>query len=115
MAQNKRTTGAFYELRAAEYLKAQGLTILERNYRCRSGEIDLIAKDGLFLVFVEVKYRSTGTAGYALEAVSAKKAAQVRRVAAVYLYRNRYPETTPCRFDAVGIDGEQITWLKNAF
>ena len=112
---NRRKEGAYYENLVAEYLKTQGYEILEKNYRCRIGEIDLIAKEGETLVFVEVKYRKTKRAGYALEAIDIRKAGQVRRVAAVYLYEHGFPESAACRFDAVGIDGEQITHLKNAF
>ena len=112
---NRRKEGAYYENLVAEYLKTQGYEILEKNYRCRIGEIDLIAKEGETLVFVEVKYRKTKRAGYALEAIDSRKAGQVRRVAAVYLYEHGFPESAACRFDAVGIDGEQITHLKNAF
>ena len=112
---NRRKEGAYYENLVAEYLKTQGYEILEKNYRCRIGEIDLIAKEGETLVFVEVKYRKTKRAGYALEAIDSRKAGQVRRVAAVYLYEHGFSESAACRFDAVGIDGEQITHLINAF
>lgn len=115
MTENKRETGSRYEQLVAAFLKKQGFQILERNYRCRSGEIDLIARDGRYLVFVEVKYRKTGAAGSALEAIDERKAAKIRRVAAVYLYEKRYPEETPCRFDAAGIDGDRITYVKDAF
>ena len=113
--ENRRRTGAEYEEKAAEYLEGLGWRILERNYRCRTGEIDLIAKEGGYLVFVEVKYRATGAKGSALEAVDRKKAAQVRRVAGIYLYEKRLPEDTPCRFDAVGIDREAVTHIRDAF
>ena len=56
---NKRKTGQEQEVKAACFLKTQGYQILERNYRCKKGEIDLIAREGQYLVFVEVKYRST--------------------------------------------------------
>lgn len=114
-AENKRTTGSHYERKVAAFLQKRGFEILEMNFRCRSGEIDLIAQDGEYLVFVEVKYRSSGSAGSALEAIDARKTAQVRRVAEVYLYKKRYPENTRCRFDAAGVDGEKITYIKNAF
>lgn len=112
---NKRLLGAQKEQQAAAYLESAGFEILERNYRCRTGEIDLIAKEGGYLVFVEVKYRATGAKGLALEAVDRKKAAQVRRVAGIYLYEKRLPEDTPCRFDAVGIDQEAVTHIRDAF
>ena len=114
-AKNKRTTGSHYESLVAAFLQKQGFEILEMNFRCRSGEIDLIARDGRYLVFVEVKYRKTGHAGTALEAIDARKAMQVRRVAMVYLHQNRYSETTPVRFDAAGVDGSTVTYIKNAF
>ena len=115
VAKNNRTTGSHYETRVAAFLQKQGFQILEKNYRCRSGEIDLIARDGRYLVFVEVKYRSSRHAGTALEAINWRKAEQVRHVAAFYLYQKRYPEETPVRFDAAGVDGNQITYIKNAF
>lgn len=114
-AKNKRKTGSHYELQVAAFLEKQGFEILEHNFRCRSGEIDLIARDGKYLVFIEVKYRSSNLAGSALEAIDVRKALQVRRVAQVYLYQNHYSERTPCRFDAAGIDGNTITYIKNAF
>lgn len=114
-ANNKRTTGSHYEQQVAAFLEKQGFEILEMNFRCKSGEIDIIARDGSYLVFVEVKYRRSRTAGNALEAIDARKALQVRRIAQVYLYQKRYPETTPCRFDAAGVNGTTITYIKNAF
>ena len=114
-AKNKRTTGSHYEALVAAFLQKQGYIILEQNYRCRSGEIDLIARDGRYLVFIEVKYRKNSRAGTALEAIDVRKAAQVRKVAQVYLCQKRYSEVTPVRFDAAGIDGSTITYIKNAF
>lgn len=79
MGQNKRMEGSRYEQLAARYLEQKGMDVLELNYRCRTGEIDIIARDGGYLVFVEVKYRKTKRAGYALEAIDSRKAGQVRR------------------------------------
>jgi len=115
MTQNKKDTGSYYEEMAAAFLKKRGYSILEQNYRCKSGEIDIIARDGSYLVFVEVKYRASHAAGYAVEAVDKRKAAKIRHVAEVYLYTHRYAETTPCRFDVAGIDGDRITYIENAF
>jgi len=114
-ARNNRSTGSHYEQQVAAFLQNQGFEILELNFRCRSGEIDIIARDGAYLVFIEVKYRGSHSAGNALEAIDARKAAQVRRVAQIYLYQKRYPEETPCRFDAAGVNGASITYIKNAF
>ena len=70
---NRRKEGAYYENLVAEYLKTQGYEILEKNYRCRIGEIDPIAKEGETLVFVEVKYRRDDKMGNPKEAVDRKK------------------------------------------
>lgn len=112
---NKRKVGAAYEKMAADYLKNQGYQLLERNYRCRIGEIDLIARDGRYLVFAEVKYRFTDSCGNALEAVTIKKQATIRRVAQFYLMTHHLPEDTPCRYDVVGITGKQVLLVKDAF
>lgn len=112
---NKRRIGAVYERQAAEYLKSKGYQILENNYRCRIGEIDLIARDGRYLVFVEVKYRSDGFCGNALEAVTVRKQHTIRRVAQFYLLSHHLSEDIPCRFDVVGITGTEITLVKDAF
>ena len=66
---NKRRIGGIFENMAADYLVSQGLLILERNYRCRMGEVDLIARDGNYLVFVEVKYRNSSRNGNAAEEI----------------------------------------------
>ena len=114
---NKRQTGARYEKMAAEYLESRGLFILERNYRCRQGEIDLIAREGEFLAFVEVKYRQGKEKGTSLEAVDKRKQRRICRAARCYLACSVGDMDIPCRFDVVGIDGkeEKISWIKNAF
>lgn len=112
---NKRSLGSEKERIAAEYLKEQGYCILEMNFRCRQGEIDLIARDGRYLVFIEVKYRTDGRAGAPEEAVSRAKQRTILQVAKYYLYRHRLPESTPCRFDVVGITGEKIRLIRDAF
>lgn len=115
MKQNSRKIGNLYERKAAEYLEKQGLTILERNYRCRQGEIDLIAQDKGYLVFVEVKYRSGKSAGDSLEAVDQRKQKVISEVARYYLAVKCHSSEIPCRFDVIGIDGERSSWIKNAF
>ncbi len=112
---NKRSTGAAYENTAAQFLRNKGFKIIGKNFHCRRSEIDLIALDGRYIVFVEVKYRRTPSAGTSLEAVDKRKAARVRYAASVYLMMNNYPEDMPVRFDAVGIDGDRITHIENAF
>lgn len=94
---NKRKTGQEQEVKAACFLKTQGYQILERNYRCKKGEIDLIAREGQYLVFVEVKYRSTNESGLPEEAVDLRKQRQISRVAAWYLTEKGLDIYTPCR------------------
>lgn len=115
MAKNKRALGGEYEKKAALFLEAKGYRIVTCNYRCRSGEIDVIAMDGRYLVFVEVKFRSSDSLGFSLEAIDKRKAERIRRAAAFYLYENHYPEETPCRFDAVGVDYDRMIHIKDAF
>ena len=113
-ASSKRT-GLYYETQAAVFLEKQGYQILERNFRCPAGEIDLIAKEGEYLCFVEVKYRSERETGTPEEAVDAKKQKRISRAALFYLMKQGLGDTTPCRFDVVGIRPEGIRVTKNAF
>lgn len=112
---NKREAGAHYEEVAVEYLKQRGYHLLKKNYRCRQGEVDLICRDGKYLVFIEVKYRTSPRQGSGFAAVDAKKQRRISRVAAYYLLENQMGDETPCRFDVVSIDGQQISLIKNAF
>lgn len=112
---NKRRLGAAYEELAAEYLEKKGYRILERNFRCRAGEIDLIAIDGRYLVFVEVKYRRDASMGTAAEAVDFRKQNVIRKAATWYLSIRQIPENTPCRFDVMGITGKEVCLIKDAF
>ena len=112
---NKRAVGAAYEKQAGAYLEEQGYRILACNFRCRSGEIDIIAKDGAYLVFVEVKYRQDLKRGDPLEAVDYRKRKRISRAAACYCLKYGYGETTPCRFDVVSVLGETIHVVKHAF
>ncbi len=109
---NRRRTGSRGEERAATFLEEQGLHILERNFRTREGEIDIVARDGDILVFVEVKYRSSARYGDALEAVDWRKRLQIRKTARAYLYR-RNPGPVRIRFDVVGITGGRLTWVRD--
>jgi putative endonuclease len=112
---NKRALGTAYEKAAGAYLKGQGYEILEYNFRCRLGEIDIVAKDGAYLVFVEVKYRHGMAAGSPFEAVDYKKQRIISKTAVRYCYTHGYGENTPCRFDVVAVLGQNITLVKNAF
>lgn len=112
---NKRALGSQKEQKAADYLTAAGYQILAANFFTRSGEIDLIAREEEVLVFVEVKYRKDLQSGSPLEAIDLKKRKNICKAARYYMYINHIPEDTPCRFDAVGIVGEEVTLIRNAF
>lgn len=112
---NKRKLGAGKESEVARFLSECGLDVIDRNYRSRFGEIDLIARDGAFVVFIEVKYRKTASAGHPEEAVSLSKAKTISKVADYYRVCKHIPENTPVRFDVVAIEGDAFRWHKNAF
>jgi putative endonuclease len=108
------TPGARAEALAAEYLTRQGLAIVARNFRTRAGEIDLIARDGRVLVFVEVRMRRSDSFGGAVESITARKRA--RLVAAASGYLAMLGREPPCRFDAIlmhALDPSTIEWRKD--
>jgi putative endonuclease len=105
--------GADAEEIAAELLEAQGMRIVARNFRTRFGEIDLIARDGASLVFVEVRLRRNGYFGGAADSVDVPKRARVIAAARAYLATIN-PEP-PCRFDVVTLDGDKPRWIRAAF
>jgi putative endonuclease len=100
---------------AAAFLRRRGYRIVERNFRCRAGEIDLIARDGDTLVFVEVRARASARFGAAIENVTVAKQRQVARVARWYLAQCREVAPPPCRFDVVGITGDEVEHIRDAF
>jgi putative endonuclease len=106
--------GARAEDRCAELMRGAGLVLVERNWRCRLGEIDLIARDHGVLVFAEVRMRRAFGFGGAGESVTLAKRA--RLVAAARLYLARRPETQ-CRFDVFLVDGPagDLQWIRDAF
>lgn len=112
---NKRKTGSDWEKQAANFLRRKGMRILEMNFRCRQGEVDLIGKQDAYLVFTEVKYRSSTQMGYASEAVNSHKMRQICRVADFYRTIKKVPAETPVRYDVIAIQGEEIQWIQNAF
>lgn len=112
---NTRKKGAAYEQVAAAYLQNHGVRILEHNYRNRCGEIDLIGKDGEYTVFIEVKYRKDDEKGSPAEAVNFAKQKTICKVADYYRMTHGMGEFSAVRYDVVAIEGEVITWYKNAF
>jgi putative endonuclease len=94
--------GAYGERVAAAHLVASGMTVLDRNWRCPIGEIDIVARDGNVLVICEVKTRSSVSLGHPLEAVSRRKAERLRRLAAAWI-RERRVHPADVRIDLVGV------------
>jgi len=114
MPATRAAAGAQAESLAAAFLEARGLAILERNWRRRCGEIDLVARHGVELVFVEVRLRRRRDFGDAAASITAAKRA--RMIAAAGLYLARVDRAPPCRFDAVlldALDPSRIEWLRN--
>jgi putative endonuclease len=109
---DSRARGIEAEDLAARFLGRHGLEIVQRNYRCRLGEIDLVARDGETLVFVEVRLRGDARFGGAAASISFHK--QRRLLAAAGLYLSRLRRTPACRFDAVLLDrAGRIEWLRD--
>ncbi|BBB63524.1 UPF0102 protein [Undibacterium sp. KW1] len=108
---SRRRTGDEAESLALLYLQKAGLKLIQQNFLCKGGEIDLIMQDGAVLVFVEVRKRNSMQFGGAIASVTPAKQRRMVHAAQVYLLAKK---TQPaCRFDLVAIDGEQINWLKN--
>ena len=113
---NRNAEGTAAERVAATFLQSHGLKLLETNYRCRFGEIDLIMRDGDTLVFAEVRLRTSGDFGGAAASITAQKRRKLLKAARHYLASNK--KTPRCRFDAVllsGMSERDIQWIKNAF
>jgi len=108
--------GSGAEKIALSYLQRQRLVLVEQNYRCRFGEIDLIMRDGETLVFIEVRMRTNEKYGGAAASITSKKQAKILRTARYYL--TELEIESACRFDALllsGINGREIEWLRDAF
>jgi putative endonuclease len=115
MTRQAKARGKLAEALSADYLGGRGLRLLERNYSCRLGEIDLILADGPALVFVEVRLRRNRDFGGAAASVTAAKRQRILQAARHYLMGR--PER-PCRFDVVlldALDPDRIEWIKDAF
>ena len=111
----RQAKGTAAEQLAADYLVRQGLFVIERNFRVKGGELDLICRDGKTTVFVEVRLRSRGDFGGAAASITAAKQARLILAARHWLLRHG---ERPCRFDCVLFDGPEpskIDWLRDAF
>lgn len=113
---NTREIGEKHEIMAAKYLKEQGYTVLETNYRVRQAELDIVAMENNTLVFAEVKYRKNEALGNPLSAVGYAKQKKISKAALFYMNQHRLSVyDTSVRFDVIGILGDNITHIKNAF
>jgi putative endonuclease len=111
---SNREEGLQAEGKAVEVLKKKGYRVIERNFRSPLGEIDIIAEEGGFLVFIEVKARNSPAFGDPLEAITDDKKRHIIRTALFYMKKHRWMKRR-VRFDVVGLAGEQVKLVKNAF
>lgn len=111
--------GKLAEDRALSYLKKKGLKLLQRNFRSKQGEIDLIMRDHGVTVFIEIRARSNNSIIDALETIDQRKCARIIKTSEYYLLRHRPTSKDSYRFDIVIISGPlesaKIEWIKNAF
>lgn len=112
---NKRKIGKEHEEKAVIFLQDRGYKIIQCNYSCRYGEIDIIAKDGGYIVFIEVKYRKNTMLGSPEGAVDSTKKQRIRRTAQDFLIKNFGTDEVLCRFDVAAFTGNQIHLIKDAF
>ena len=115
---NKRQTGSYNENLASEYLQKRGYSILERNFHCRFAEIDIIAQDGKYLCFIEVKYRLNQKYGAPEGIINLKKRKNISKGALFYMNKNKIQTDRPIRFDVIFIYGDnekEINHIINAF
>ena len=112
---NKRETGTKYEEQAAAYVVTRGLVLLEKNYRCRQGEVDLIGVHEDCLVFIEVKYRKNARSGMPEEAVDKRKQAKICLVSDYYRLTHPFNSKRQVRYDVVAICGDDTRWYQNAY
>lgn len=111
------TLGQIAETKAAKFLRKQGLKLIQKNFHCQYGEIDIVMYDGQTIVFVEVRFRHNNDYGNALESITLTKQAKLVRTAQSYLMKNKLGDAA-CRFDVVGLSGNikrpKITWIADA-
>jgi len=116
VTQNK---GKSAEEFAKHYLQRQGLTLVDQNYRCKYGEIDLIMRDAKTTVFVEVRYRQSEHFGSGAETVDSRKQRKLLASASHYLQNNLKAAKQPCRFDVISLTANAgaeyaVHWIPNA-
>jgi putative endonuclease len=113
-----QTIGKEVESLVSIYLQQQGLKLLEANYRCNFGEIDLIMDDNDTLVFIEVRYRNNLSYGDGVVSINKSKQHKIKRTAIYYLQQHALYDKVICRFDIVAVakkSKEDLIWIKDAF
>jgi len=116
-----KIAGDRYENEAAEIVSAKGMRILSRNYFAKTGEIDIIALDGGYLVFIEVRARSNPHFLSAAASVDRRKQLKILRTAQIFCQRNKQLAHLPCRFDVIAFETRQSShndthrWIRSAF
>ena len=116
-----KSSGEEFENQAASLLEENGLRLLARNFRGKTGEIDIIAQDGIQVVFVEVRARSNPLFESAAGSVNLRKQQRVVRTAQLFLQRHPHWASMPCRFDVIAFEPPQsgtrprIRWIRGAF
>lgn len=111
----KRDIGDVKERLAERFLHQQGCKLVVRNFSTPRGEIDLIVAHGEYLIFVETRYRKNQSFGGAAASVSASKQAKIIASAEHFLQQHPQWQHSPCRFDVMAIEGEEVNWIKDAF
>ena len=112
---SRKKAGNDAEQQACKYLQSQGLTLIEKNFSTKAGEVDLIMNDGETIVFIEVRYRKNADFGGAAASVTTKK--QQRIIKAALAYQQKHKPQSSMRFDVVAIEGDnrEINWIRSAF
>ena len=114
-----RARGLYWERQAERWLRRRDVQIIERNFTCKSGEIDLIARDGVEIAFIEVKFRARSNHGTGIEHVTLNKQRRIVSTARRFLQYHKHAPSQVFRFDVISIsdttDGTQFQWIKNAF
>ena len=119
-----REQGEYTETLACRFLEGKGFKLIEKNFNCKVGEIDIIMKDNDSLVFVEVRYRRNNNYGSGAESITASKQSKLIKTASLYLQQHAKLNKYPARFDVVSMTGNiekddinkiNFDWIKNAF
>ncbi|MCI9125653.1 MAG: YraN family protein [Eubacterium sp.] len=112
---NTRVVGGNYEEQCVNYLKQHGFQIAAQNYKCKIGEIDIIAVKNNILRFIEVKYRKNEFFGFPIEAVNKRKQNKIMKTALWFLGENKEYENMQCSFDVISITENDVEYLFNCF